>query len=99
MQNLFFFSGHNLSRKRKIQNSNTKTIQKQNKIKFKASHFAVETVGTSKEVEVGTVGPWGRGPRGLEGAHYVYDREEVMGWLGPDCSLQSTRDRGGVFCS
>lgn len=36
-------SGHNLSRKGKIQNKNTKTIQKQKKPE--ASHFAAETAG------------------------------------------------------
>lgn len=47
MQNLFVL-GIILVGKEKIQNKNTKTIQKQKKIK--ASHFAVETVGTSMGV-------------------------------------------------
>lgn len=46
MQN--FFLGIILVGKEKIQNKNTKTIQKQKQQqKIKASHFAVETLGTS----------------------------------------------------
>lgn len=103
MQNLFFL-GIILVGKEKIQNKNTKTIQKQKtKKKIKASHFAVETVGTS--MEVGTAGLRGRGQRDLKapcrvttGKNHKRKRKRA-GW-GPDCSLRSKRKGGsGVFCS
>lgn len=69
MQNLFFL-GIILVGKEKIQNKNTKTIQKQKKIK--ASHFAAETEGRS--MEASPAGPRGgrRGPQLPQG----HSREE-----------------------
>lgn len=61
MQNLFFL-GIILLGKEKIPNKSTKTIQKQNKKKIKASHFAVETVGRSMEGK--GRGAAGRPPKG-----------------------------------
>lgn len=100
MQNLFL-SGHNLSRKEKI--SKQKTIQKQNKTKQKASHFAVETVGTSMEES-----PVGlrEGARGSQSSLQGSSREQPQkkkkkkekrkrkraGW-GPNCSHKG-RGRG-----
>lgn len=43
-----FFSGHNLSRKEKVKTERQK--QYKTPKKFKASHFAVETVGISMDV-------------------------------------------------
>lgn len=62
MQNLFF-SGHNLSRK----GNNSKQKHKNNTggKKIKASHFAVETVGTS--MGMSPTGPRG-GAGGVEGS-------------------------------
>lgn len=61
MQNLLF-SGHNLSRKGKKFKTKTQKQYKNKNKKIKASHFAVETVGTS--MVVGTAGR-GEGARGV----------------------------------
>lgn len=86
MQNLFF-GGHNLTRKGKIPNKSTKTIQKQNK-KIKASHFAVETVGTSMEGR-------GRGACRQAPAGWLQeDPPKEKGCLGPELQPAVKKERG-----
>lgn len=98
MQNLFFL-GIILVGKEKIQNKKTQK-QYKNKKKIKASHFAVETVGTS--MEAGTAGLRGRGQRDLKapcrvttGKNHKRKRKRA-GW-GPNCSLRSKRKGVQVF--
>lgn len=92
MQN--FFLGIILVGKEKIQNKNTKTIQKQKQQqKIKASHFAVETVGTS-------MGLRGRGRRdpGLPTESLREEprkeKEKKKGWLGPKVQPAVKKERG-----
>lgn len=102
MQNLFFL-GIILVGKEKIQNKNTKTIQKQKKIK--ASHFAVETVGTSMGVGTVAQGEGAGGQRDLKApcrsqGGCKEEPQKQKGWLGPKLQLLSKRKgASGVFCS
>lgn len=102
MQNLFVL-GIILVGKEKIQNKNTKTIQKQKKIK--ASHFAVETVGTSMGVRTAARGG-GPGRRDLKApcrpqGGCKEEPHKKKGWLGPKLQPAVSKRKGGsgVFCS
>lgn len=100
MQNLVFL-GIILVGKEKIQNKNTKTIQKQNKKKIKASHFAAETEGRSTEAS--PAGPRGgqEGPqphRVTPGKNHTRKRKRKAGW-GPNCRRGQKGEGSGVFCS
>lgn len=93
MQNLFFL-GIILVGKEKIPNKSTKTIQKKKpKKNIKASHFAVETVGTSMDRDSGRGGARGIGRLPAGGCRKSPKRKRA-GW---GCSLLSKRKGVQVF--
>lgn len=87
----YFFSGHNFSRKRKTQNKNIKTIQKQTK-KNQSITFCCGDFRNKQGVGVGTQGPGLPSKPGTR-------RNCRVGWLGPDCSLQGKGTGPAAFCS
>lgn len=114
MQNLLFPGIILVGKEKKFKTKTQKQYKNKNK-KIKASHFAVETVGTS--MVVGTAGRR-EGAGGSEGSRQGHCSEKPQkkkrkkkkgkrkkkkkkkaGW-GPNRSLLSKKERGsGVFCS